>query len=199
MIAIVDDVEFRLARGYRTRLLVQGCAALVLAAALYAARLHMFVRPSPASGWPSRPSEITSQWLAVFPLIYAAGSFAVYAWRGQLSTKLTPWGIEIRRYRRRLVPWQAIRDVETISYDRVADVPVANVRTRAVSPRDRGPRTVAAVQIVRTSGHRIQLPAPLVTRSKDDPDFNDKVRLIKARWQQAVAGTAGHLDYPAPY
>jgi hypothetical protein len=58
---------------------------------------------------------------------------------------------------------------------------------------------VAAVRIVRTSGHRIQLPAPLVTDSQADPDFDDKVRLIKARWQQAVAGTAGHLDYPASY
>jgi len=53
------------------------------------------------------------------------------------------------------------------------------------------------VQIARTSGHRIKLPAPLVTASQDDPDFNDKVQLIKARWQQAVAGTAGHRDYPA--
>jgi hypothetical protein len=191
----VDDIEFRLARGYRTRLLVQGGVALVLAAALYAARLHRFVHPSPHGG----PSEIRSQWLAIVPLVYAAGSFAVYAWRGQLSARLTARGIEIRRYRRRLVPWQAIRDIETISYDRVACVPVANNRTRTVSPRDRGPRTVAAVQIVRTGGHRIKLPAPLVTRSQDDPDFNDKVRLIKARWQQAVTGTAGHLGYPASY
>jgi Bacterial PH domain len=196
----VNDVEFRLGRGYRIRLLVQGAVALVLAAATYAARLHMSELPAPNSlGDPIAPAEISSQWLAVFSLAYAAASFAVYAWRGQVSTRLTGRGIEIRRYRRRLVPWQAIRDVETISYDRVAYVPVANNRTRTVSPRDRGPRTVAAVQIVRTGGHRIQLPAPLVTRSQDDPDFNDKARLIKARWQQAVTGTAGHLDYPASY
>jgi hypothetical protein len=117
---------------------------------------------------------------------------------GRGSTRLTARGIEIRRYRRKLVPWQAIRDIETVSFDRVADVPVANVRTRIQSPRGRGPRTVAAVQIVRTSGHRIRLPAPLVTRSKDDPNFHDKVQMIKARWRQAVTGTAGHLDYPAP-
>ncbi len=174
----MEDVEFRLGRGYRARPLTQGCIALVLAAALYAAGLH-----TPAL-----------QWLAVFPLAYAAGSFAIYTQRRWLSTRLTPQGIEIRRYRRRLVPWQAIKNIETISYDRVADVPVANVRTRIESPRGRGPRTVAAVQIVRTSGHRIQLPAPLVTSSQADPDFNDKVRLIKAHWQQTVTGTAGHLD-----
>jgi hypothetical protein len=55
---------------------------------------------------------------------------------------------------------------------------------------------VAAVRIVRTSGHRTQLPAPLVTDSQDDPDFDDKVRLIKARWQKAVTGSAGYLDRP---
>ncbi len=100
----MDDVEFRLGRGFRTRPLALGGVALILAAALYAAGLHM-----PAL-----------QWLAVFPLAYAAGSLAVYAWRGHLSTRLTARGIEIRRYRRRLVPWQAIRDIETISYDQVA-------------------------------------------------------------------------------
>ena len=175
----MDDVEFRLGRGFRTRPLVQGCIALVLAAALFAAGLHM-----PAL-----------QWLAVFPLAYAAGSFAVCAWRAHVSTRLTAQGIEIRRYRRRLVPWPAIRSIEAISSDHVADVPVANVRTQsASSPRGRGPRTVAAVRIVRTSGHRIQLPAPLVTDSQDDPYFDDKVQLIRERWQQAVTGTAGHLN-----
>jgi Bacterial PH domain len=180
----VDDVEFRLGRGYRTRPLVQGCLALVVAAAMFAAGLHM-----PAL-----------QWLAVFPLAYAAGSFAVCAWRAHVSTRLTARGIEIRRVRRKLVPWQAIKNVETIGYDRVADVPVANVRIRSgSSPGGGGPGTVAAVRIVRTSGHRMHLPAPLVTNSQADPDFDDKVQLIKERWQQAVTGTAGQLDHPASY
>ncbi len=98
------------------------------------------------------------------------------------------------------MPWQAIRNIETISSEQVADVPVASFRTRGGrSPRGRGPRTVAAVRIVLSSGHRIHLPAPLVTNSQDDPDFGDKVRLIKERWPQAVTGTAGHLDHPASY
>jgi hypothetical protein len=183
IIRIVDDVEFRLGRGYRTRPLALGCLALVIAAALYAAGLHM-----PAL-----------QWLAVFPLAYAAGGFAVCAWRSHVSTRLTVRGIEIRGYRRKLVPWQDIKNIETVSSDRVADVPVANARTRAPSPHGAGPRTVAAVRIVRTNGHRIHLPAPLVTSSQADPDFDDKVRLIKERWQLAVTGTAGHLDSPASY
>jgi hypothetical protein len=176
----VQDVEFRLGRGYRTLPLVQGCFALVLAAALYAAGLH----------------EPVLQGLAVLPLAYAAGSFAFCVWRGHVSTRLTARGIEVRRYRHRFVRWEDITSVETIGYDRVADVPVAGSRTRIVSSRGRGPGTVAAVQIVRTSGHWIRLPAPLVTNSQTDPEFNDKVQLIKARWQQAVAGTAGPPSDP---
>ncbi len=174
----MDDVEFRLGRGCRILPLVQGCFTLVLAVALYAGGLHM-----PAL-----------RGLALLPLAYAVGCFAVCAWRAHVSTRLTARGIEIRRFRRRLVPWEAIRDIETIGYDRVDDVPVANVRTRVASPRGRGPGTVAAVRIVRTSGHRMRLPAPLVTNSQGDSGFNDKVQLIKERWQQAVAGTAGHLS-----
>lgn len=179
----MDDVEFRLGRGYRTLPLVQGCFTLILAAALYAGGIHM-----PAL-----------QGLALFPLAYAVGSFAVCAWRAHVSTRLTPRGIEIRRFRRRFVPWEAIRDVETIGYDRIGNVPVASDRTRVASPGGRGPGTVAAVRIVCTSGHRIRLPAPLVTNSQGDPHFNDKVQLIRERWQQAVPGAAGHLDHPAPY
>jgi hypothetical protein len=37
------------------------------------------------------------QWLAAFPLAYAAGSFTVCAWHGRVSTRLTARGIEIRR------------------------------------------------------------------------------------------------------
>jgi Bacterial PH domain len=179
----VEDVEFRLGRGYFARPLAQGCLALVLAVILYVADFH-----TPGL-----------QFLAIFPLVFAAGSLAVCGWRGHLRTRLTAQGVEIRRFHRRLVPWEAIRDIETIGYDRVGDVPVASARTRIESPRGRGPRTVAAVQLVRTSGHRIRLPAPVVTNSQGDPHFNDKVQLIKARWQQAVTGTAGHLGHPASY
>jgi hypothetical protein len=169
----VEDVEFRLGRGYRIRPLVQAGVALVLAAALYAAGF----------------GESGLKWLALFPLAYAAGSIGRSALRSRVSTRLTAQGIEIRHYRRRFVPWQSIKDIEALGYDRVADVPVENFRSQRVSSSGRGPRTVAAVEIVRTSGHRIKLPAPVVTDSQDDPDFADKAQQIKARWEQAVAGT----------
>lgn len=172
----MDDVEFRLGRGYYARPLAQGCLALVLAVVLYVADTH-----APAL-----------QVLAVFPLAFAVGSLTVCAWRSHLRTRLTPQGIEIRRFHRKLVPWQAISNIETISYGRIDDVPVANPRTRIVSSGGSGPNTVAALQIVRTSGHRIRLPAPLVTKTQDDAEFTKKAELIKGRWQQAVAGTAWH-------
>jgi hypothetical protein len=170
---LVDDVEFRLGRGFRTRALAAGCVGLGLAAVLLLTGIQL-----PAL-----------RWMAILPLAFAAGSFAVWARRRQLSTRLTPQGIEIRRYRRRLVPWQAISGIETVSHEHVRDVAAYNFSTH--DARGRGSRTVAAVRITRASGHPIQLPAPLVTDSQDDPGFDDKVRLIRARWQQAVTGTGG--------
>lgn len=104
--SVVDDVEFRLGRGFRTRPLARGCVGLGLAAVLLLTGIQL-----PAL-----------RWMAILPLAFAAGSFAVWAWRRQLRTRLTPQGIEIRRYRRRLVPWQAISGIETISHEHVADV-----------------------------------------------------------------------------
>jgi hypothetical protein len=53
----------------------------------------------------------------------------------------------------------------------------------------RAPRKVAAVQVVRSSGRRLALPAPLVTEDQSDPEFDDKVRLIRTHWQEAMAKT----------
>jgi hypothetical protein len=156
----VDDVEFRLGRGYRTRPLALGCLALVVAAALYAAGLHM----------------PTLQWLAVVPLAYAAGSFAVWAWRGHVSTRLTARGIEIRRFRRRLVPWQAIRGIETISSDHVADVPVVNIRIRDGSSPAAG---------VRGPWRRCGLCAPAATGYSCPPRWSPAPRTTRTsmtRW-----------------
>ena len=172
----MDDVEFRLGRAYRTRPLAQGCIALVLAAALYAAGLNM-----PAV-----------RGLAVLALAYAAGSFAVCARNSHVRTRLTAQGIEIRRYRRKVVPWPAVSDIKITGSGHAADAPVTSIRTRTGTPRGRGPRTVAKVEVARARGHRVRLPAPLVTSSHDDPDFDDKAELIKTRWRQAIAGTAGH-------
>jgi hypothetical protein len=179
----VNDVEFRLGRGYRAQLLARGCVALALAVIFFVAGLEMHAL----------------KWLALVALAYSAGSSALYLWRGRFRTRLTPQGIEVHRYFNKFVPWQNIRNIETLSYDRVAEVPVASRRSGVVSAHGRGPRVVASVRVARTSGRRIQLPAPVVIAAQDDPEFDDKVRLIKTRWQQAVTGTSAYIDRPVAW
>jgi hypothetical protein len=179
----VDDVEFRLSRGYNARLLWRGCVALALAVVLFVASLN----------------ASALKWVALLPLVYSVCNLGLYLWRGRFCTRLTPQGIEVHRYFNKFVPWQSIRDIETLSYERVADVPVANLRDRTVSPRGRGPRVQASVRVVRTSGHRLRLPAPMVMAVQGDPDFDNKVRLIRTRWQEAVTGSAAHLDRPTAF
>jgi hypothetical protein len=85
----VGYVEFRPGRGARARLIRRGCTALALAAVLFAVAA---VR-SPAL-----------EWIAVVPLLYAAASFTAYLARGRMLTRLTPQGIEARRYGTTVVP-----------------------------------------------------------------------------------------------
>jgi Bacterial PH domain len=170
----VEEAEFRLGRGYRVRSLWRGCVFLVLAAIVYVVTFH-------AGG-------LTLSGIALFPLLVSAGYFAAYLWRGRMRTRLTPEGIEVRRYSTRFVPWDEIRNIESVSYDTVAQIPTVT-RSGAVLSSGQGwrpARTVAAIRIVRTSGHHITLPAPLVTGDQSDPEFDDKLRLIRARWQDAT-------------
>lgn len=175
---MVDDVEFRLGRGYRARPLWRGCVFLVLAGIVYVGTMHI--------------GGLTLRWIAVLPLLYSVYSFTVYVWRGRMRTRLTPGGIEVHRWFSKFVPWDTIKDIETVSYDQVADIPTVNRSGAVLSSGQswRAPRKVAAVQVVRTSGHRLALPAPLVTDGQSDPEFDDKVRLIREHWHQAV-GKAG--------
>ena len=171
---MVEDVEFGLGRGYRARPLWQGCVFLVLAAVAYVVLSHV--------GGP------TLGGVAVFPLLISIGYFTAYLRLGRMRTRLTPAGIEVRRWSTRLVPWSSISSIEAASYDTVAEIPIAT-RSGAVlssQQRWRSGRKLAAVRIVRTSGHRIMLPAPLVTEDQSDPEFDDKVRLIQAHWQEAT-------------
>jgi hypothetical protein len=129
---------------------------------------------------------------ALAPLFYSASCFTLYLWRGRFRTLLTVRGIEIHGYVNRLIPWECLKAVEEVTFDANPDaqIQVANPWTRAPSARSaRSPnRKVAAVRIHRTSGRRIELPVPAVTDSASDPDFEDKVREIRARWQKATLG-----------
>ena len=176
----MGEVEFRPGHGSRARLIRRGSAALAIAVVLFAAAA---VR-SPAL-----------EWIAVVPLLYAAASFTAYLAQGRMLTRLTPQGIEVHRHGTTVVAWEDIRAIEVVSHEKVADVPVVNGRAAAVdrsgtvvsaARRNRAPRQVAAVQVVRTTGRPVTLPAPLVTADQDDPGFEDKVQSIRAQWQQAT-------------
>ena len=176
----MGDVEFRPGHGARARLIRRGCTALVIAVALFAA---------------AAVRSAALEWIAVVPLLYAAASFTACLAQGRMLTRLTPRGIEARRYGTTVVPWEDVRAIEVVSHEKVADVPVVNGRARNVNRSGtvvsaarstRPPRQVAAIRVVRTDGRPITLPAPLVTADQDDPGFEDKVRLIRAQWQQAT-------------
>jgi hypothetical protein len=182
----VEDVEFRPGPRYRNWLLVRATVGLVLGFAFLAV----------ARG------QGTLDLIALVPLAYAACCLVGWARRGMMSTRLTSQGIAIRGYRSRFVPWQDITAVEVVSYDRAQSIAVASARTRRSSTAARRSRTrkVATVQIVRANGRRIELSAPLVTGIQEDPDFDDKARLIQARWRQAVTpetGTPVRRAYPS--
>jgi Bacterial PH domain len=171
---VPGDVEFRLGRGYRARPLWRGCVFLVLAGIIYVVTMHI--------------GGLTLGAIALLPLLWSLVSLATFFLRGRMRTRVTPSGIEVHRYRSEFVPWEKVKDIETVSYDRVADVPTVN-RSGAVLTSGQGwkaPRKVAAVRVVRTSGHHLTLPAPLVTEDQSDPEFDDKVRLIRAHWQNAA-------------
>jgi hypothetical protein len=168
----MEDIEFRPARGFRISVLVRACVALVLAAIFLT-----LTEVSPAYGL-----------IAVFPGFVAACLLVSYASSRRFRTRLTAQGIESRRYRTRFVPWGSVRNIETVSWERIADVPVIGNRAagRPASRRGGANRKVATVRIQKADGHWLELAVPVVTGRDSDPDFTDKVRLIRDRWRAAI-------------
>lgn len=87
--------------------------------------------------------------------------------------------------------------------DDLLDLARANAVALNHGHRRPGPRHVGAVS---ERGEPSYLAAALRSAATtarscrgDDPGFTGNVELIKERWQQAVAGTAGYLDPPVPY
>ncbi|HEV2636727.1 MAG TPA: PH domain-containing protein [Actinocrinis sp.] len=122
--------------------------------------------------------------LGGFFLVIALCCAANWAGHRRLSTLITPAGITVYGHlRTSLVPWSEVREIQTNDALRVG---TAGRRRRT---NNGGARKVAYVKVVRTSGRDVTLPAPLVTRAVSDPQFDDKVRTIKAAWQDSRAGS----------
>jgi len=118
--------------------------------------------------------------------LFALGYGISYLWRGRFQTIVTAAGVEIRRYRNRLVPWSAVRGIEIGGYGAGSVRSSRPYRDRgrsSASPvwgRTSGPAAeLATVTLVRLDNKRILLPAPLVTAWASDHTFTAQARQLQ--------------------
>jgi hypothetical protein len=175
-----DGLEFRLPREFRRPALRRFVLLAVLTVVL------VFLVPFPLI----RDAAWLTGAIAVF-------SGAVYLWRGRFVTKVTSRGIEARGYVSHFVPWADVAGVEVGGYGS-ADARLTETYSSTQYYRGsiRGGANVggggssdrlanlASVKVVRASGHKLKLPAPMVTSWAPDPDFADKARQLQALCQQ---------------
>jgi hypothetical protein len=169
----MDDLEFRPGPGLRSRQLWSGVITLIIAIALVIVTWR---------------AVAALRWLFVIPLAYAAIRLTSYVWRGRFHTRITAQGLDVQGFLHRFLPWETIKGIEAYNIQRVKDIPVANPNIQGrYSSRDRPRRKRAFVQIVRDNGRIVELPAPLLSDFEHDPQFDAKVKVIRERWQQAIA------------
>jgi hypothetical protein len=90
-----------------------------------------------------------------------------FAVRSRRSSTLSPAGITLWNLRKRLIPWQAIRDIGTM---KVAGSTLIQVRL--------------------TDGKTVTLRAPQTGPWQKDPDFEAKLATIQAWWRRGVGDAA---------
>jgi hypothetical protein len=129
----------------------------------------------------------------------AVGCAVSYAWQGRFRTVLTPQGIELHGYVSHHVLWQEVtgfrvRNGQAGAKSGLADVnPVEHVegdlgRPGQVFMTDGGRQAPpgqphVTVQVLRTSGRRLVLPAPVVSGRAGDYQFTDSVRQLE-EWRR---------------
>jgi hypothetical protein len=187
-----QDVVFRLARGYRRPLVTRGSGLLVVAIlAAVVAGLGVI----PAVAW------AVAGFFAALALCYAAR----YAWIGRFRTRLSPRGIEIRGYLDHFVPWSDVTGVEVTSRQATGRFLSGSTRVAHVTEFDPSQQPemperlvnqdpsngLVTVRVARSRGHRLLLPAPMVTAWQSDPEFEDKVATIRRWWQAYGPGVPG--------
>ena len=140
--------------------------------------------------------------------LVAVGNAAAYALGGLFRTVLTNEGIEVRGYAHRVIPWSEVRAFRVRGLDRPELLQPDSGSAGEIGPRrlvagsgpswapqwDRTalrsqrtrPRRVT-VEVVRTNGRRVVLPAPIVAGPDGDSEFSDKVRQME-QWRQQWAG-----------
>jgi len=166
-----DVVEFRPGNGYRRPLLRRFLLLAVVTALLALTSLPAGIRDA--------------AWLTG---AIAAGCGVTYLWRARFATRVTSRGIEARGYLNHFVPWEDVAGLE-VRGSALADARPGDPRARyvraglggstVVSGGPAGPGRLAAVRVVRANGHKLQLPAPVVTAGASDARFDDKARQLR--------------------
>ncbi len=183
------DTVFVLGRGYRVPLLRRGAVALVFAGAAASLASSGFL---PLLTWAAA---------AVFgaATLYQG---ILYLWQGRFRTRLSAQGIEARGYFDHFIPWSDVIRIDAggvSAADSEAapvtgapwDSPAKQPLSRVVHRSEGGYRArLAAVRVTQRSGRSLLLRAPLVTSWQDDPQFEDKARLIEQWWRRYSQGSA---------
>jgi hypothetical protein len=182
------ETVFVLGRGYRTPLLRRGAVALVLAGIAALLASAGFVPPL--------------TWAAA--AAFGVGTLCqavLYLWRGRFRTRLSAQGIEARGYFDHFVPWSDVTgiDVGAASVPDAEPAPIVGTPwdspaeqplSRVVFKSEGGYRArLATVRLSRRGRRSLLLRAPLVTSWQDDPQFEDKARLIEQWWRAYGQGS----------
>ena len=116
-----------------------------------------------------------------------------FLWRGRFATRVTSRGIEAHGYVNHFVPWDEVAGLEIGGYgaaDARLDDDYASAQfARRGSLAAGGGRSVgdpsgrqarlATIKVVRANGHKLLLPAPIVSSWAPDPAFADKARQLQ--------------------
>jgi hypothetical protein len=189
------DVVFTLGRGYRGPLVRRGAIALVVAAIAVVFATAGFV---PQVGWS----------VAALCAAFACSQAVLYLWHGRFRTRLSAQGIEARGYFDHFIPWTEVTGVQVqqasagpAEVPAIAgkpwDSPAAQPLSRVRLDSEGGYRAkLATVRVTRRGHQPVTLRAPLVTAWRDDPEFEDKARLIKQWWQAYGPGPGAGYQPP---
>ena len=178
-----QEVVFGLDRGFRKPLVQRGALTLVIGGLAVA-----------ASALLGPPMLV----LAGLCGLTVVGFAVAYAWRGRFRTVLTPEGIHVRGYFSHFIPWPDVAGFTVRNHGAApswdgsdGESPAQPIevyrgsRSGAAMLRGNGrtSRPLVSVEVVRTNRHRLTLRAPVVTGWQDDPEFDDKVRLME-QWRR---------------
>jgi hypothetical protein len=175
-----QDVEYRLSREFRRPLVSRLIISLIVTAAL--------------ASLLGSPFASLAYFAGSISAAVASWNGAAYLWRGRFRTTVTGRGIEMRGYFNHFVLWDQVRGIEVARYGsrnlRLDDTlrPQVRVSRRKSYRSYRGPDArstagklarLATIRVVRTSGRKLLLRAPIVTGWASDPFFSDKARQLQ--------------------